>query len=101
MKTLAVILALSIGACSTVTPSQDVTVKSVEYGCASASAALKVINANFAKLSAGTRAKVAQAKAVTDPICLQATVPTVTGTAKAAFDGAVVAFTSVSAEASK
>lgn len=78
--------ALLLTACMS---SQNTTVQTVEYGCASASAALKIVNANFARLNAATIAAVSQAKAVTDPICLQPTVPTLTTTAQAAFTGAV------------
>lgn len=106
MKYLVLTLGLALGACTTTTSidpqpaphAPPITLQAVEYGCASAGAALEAINLNFARLSAGARQRVAQAKSVTDPICLQTTVPTLSSTAKAGFDAAVLALTGAQAE---
>lgn len=89
--------AVVLAACATMPP----PVATIEYGCASAAAALKVINLNFAKLSPATRASVVKAKAITDPVCTMAAVPTLAGAAAAAFSGAVADFAAASAEAGR
>lgn len=91
MKRFIIFFALILAGCnaSGSLGTQQNTVSAVEYGCASAAAALKVINANFARLNNATVANVAKAKAITDPICLQPMVPTLTTTAQAGFTAAV------------
>lgn len=84
------------------TPQGQMTaLQSTEYGCASASAALKTINVFFAKIPPATLATIARAKDVTDGICLQDTVPTLTTTASAAFRAAVAQLSTASSAAAQ
>jgi hypothetical protein len=94
-KVMMLAAALAIPGCTTSTTvgtpgTVPAGLQTTEYGCASAGAALAIINANFARLTVAQRATVAQAKSVTDPICLQVVPPTLASTAKAGFDAAVL-----------
>jgi len=73
----------------------------VEYVCASATAALETVNRFFDKLAPGTIAAVAQAKAITDPVCTQEEVPTLSDAAMNALRGALTQLTNASIEASR
>jgi len=100
MKFLILIAALALGGCMT-PEGQQTALQSTEYGCASASAALKTINVFFAKIPPATLANIARAKDVTDGICLQETVPTLTTTAQAAFKSAVAQLSTASSTAAQ
>ena len=80
---------------------QQTALQSTEYGCASASAALKTINVFFARIPMATLATIARAKSVTDGVCLQEMVPTLTTTAAAAFKAAVADLSSASSAATQ
>lgn len=93
--------ALALAGCMNSTQQTPPALQSVEYTCASATAALNVVNTFFAKLSEATIAAVARAKAITDPICLQEAIPTLDSTAKLALDGALRELTAASQEAAR
>lgn len=100
-KSLALACALTLAACMETTQQAPPALQSVEYSCASATAALNVVNEFFDKLSEATIQAVARAKAITDPICLQEAVPTLDSTARAALDGALRELTAASSEAAR
>jgi hypothetical protein len=91
-------LAVALAACAT---AQQNTLASVEYACASATAALKTVIVLNDKLSAGTRASVTKAVAIVNPICSQPNIPTLDSTARTALDGALSQLTLAAAEATK
>lgn len=62
---------------------------SVEYGCASATAALKTAIVFNDKLTPALRAQITHGTNIINPICSQPTVPTLDTTARAAFDVAL------------
>lgn len=102
MKTRIMVAAACFALVGCMTPEgQQTALQSTEYGCASASAALKTINVFFAKIPMATLATIARAKAVTDGVCLQQTLPTLTTTATEAFKAAVADLSAASSAATQ
>ena len=102
MKTRILIVGAALLLASCMSPEgQQTALQSTEYGCASASAALKTINVFFAKIPPTTLTTIARAKDVTDGVCLQETVPTLTTTAQAAFRAAVGQLSTASSAAAQ
>lgn len=87
----ACLAAVLVSACAgTVTaPTAATILQSTEYTCAAASAALKYAETLGPKLSAADNANIGKAISVLDPICSQATVPTVTSDEQAVLTAAL------------
>lgn len=64
--------------------------RGIEYTCASAAAALRVLVAVNAELSVTARQQVTRAAAVLNPVCSQPSVPTLGSSAQAALGAALV-----------
>lgn len=93
MKFIALFLVLAMAnACQS---ADQNTLTGVEYGCASATAALKTAIVFNDKLTPAQRAQITHASNIINPICSQPNVPTLDSTARAGFDVALKELTGV------
>lgn len=92
---------LLLYACAGITPqsADQATFAAVSYTCASATAALKTAIKLNDRLTPDNRANVTRAGQTLNPVCSQDPVPTVSTTAKAALDAALLQLTVAAAQA--
>lgn len=87
-RSLLAFLALILPALAAACASSQV-LSGVEYTCASATALVELASEYKAKMSDAQKATVTSAVAAINPVCSQATVPTLDSTAHAALSGAL------------